>query len=57
MDEAQGLGCGDRRRRGGLAPASQDVQDHVGRMDAVGERRAAGSLDGRQAIREPRARR
>ncbi|GMG85483.1 hypothetical protein LNKW23_47050 [Paralimibaculum aggregatum] len=49
-DEAQGLGCRDRRQGFGLTPAGQDVQDHGRRMDAVGERLGARGLDGWQAI-------
>ena len=42
---------GDRRR---LAPAGQDVDHHVGRVDALSQRLLASSLDRRQPVAQHR---
>src|SRR6478736_2330859 len=49
--------CGrgeDRGRWTGIALASQNVENDIGGMDAVGERLGAGSLDGGQAVGQHR---
>jgi hypothetical protein len=38
-----------------IALSGQDVEDHVGRMNAVGERLGAGGLDGGQIVGEHRS--
>ena len=39
----------------GLAPAGQDVEDDIGRVDALPQRLGAGGLDRRQAVAQHRA--
>ena len=42
----------DRHRRSGIALAREDVEDHVGRMDALGQRLDASLLHRKQSIGE-----
>ena len=50
MPQPQRLGGHDRRRRSGLAPPGEDVEDDVGGVDAFAQRLGAGGLDRRQAV-------
>ena len=54
MAQAQRGGGVDRRRGAGIPPPRQNVQNNVGRMNALGERLGAGGLDRRQAVGEHR---
>ena len=52
--QAQRGGGVDWRRRSGIAPPRQDVEDDVGRMNVLGQRLGAGGLDRRQSVGEHR---
>jgi hypothetical protein len=54
VPEPQRVGRHDRHRRSRIAPAREDVEDHVSRMDALGERLMAGGLDRRQPVAQHR---
>ena len=54
MAQAERGGGVDRRRRSGVAPPGQDVDDDVGRMDVLGERLGAGGLDRWQPVAQHR---
>ena len=52
MPEPQRVRGEDGRRRSGVALAGQDVDDHIGRVDAFGHCLGTGGFDRRQAIRQ-----
>ena len=50
MAQRQGSGRKDRDRWTGITLASQDVENHIGGMDAVADGLGTGRLDRRQPI-------
>ena len=52
MPKPQRIRREDGRRRSGVALAREDVDDHIGRVDALGHRLGTGGLDRRQPVGE-----
>jgi len=54
MAQAERGGGVDQWRGAGIPPPRQNVQNNVGRMNALGQRLGAGGLDRRQTVGEHR---
>ena len=54
MSQRQCGRCEDRGRRAGITLSSQNVDDDVGGMNAVGDRLGAGDFDRQQSVGENR---
>ena len=50
MPQPQRLGGHDRRRRAGVAPPGEDVENDVGRVDALLQRLGAGGFSARRIV-------